>query len=35
MENGLAELDEQKRINLETEPELKEASGIVSYGKRM
>jgi hypothetical protein len=41
MENGLAELDEQKRIKVKTEngnqwePELNEADGIVSYGKRM
>jgi hypothetical protein len=49
MENGLAELDDQKRIKLKTEneelneddngnqwnPELNEADGIVSYGKRM
>ena len=41
MENGLAELDEQKRIKVKTDngnqwdPELNEADGIVSYGKRM
>jgi hypothetical protein len=41
MENGLAELDEQKRIKVKTEnvnqweAELNEADGIVSYGKRM
>jgi hypothetical protein len=41
MKNGLAELDEQKRIKVKTEngnqweAELNEADGIVSYGKRM
>ena len=41
MENGLAELDEQKRIKVKTEnenqweSELNEADGIVSYGKRI